>query len=300
MDIDFSKRGQIAFCALIVGAVFISVAPILVRVSELEPNATAFQRVFLGLPLLYFLMLKTQKKSNKSTKSVLSKKHMMLLLLPGIFFAGDLGFWHWSIRYTTIANATLLANFAPIYVTLSAVFLFKESVRKEFLIALVIAIVGVVILMGTSVSLGDDFVKGDILGMIAAIFYAAYIITVARLRVQYSTVEIMYWSSLSAAIILLPICLMTGDKLIPETNSGWGILISLALISHVGGQGLIAYALAHLSMAFSSVSLLIQPICAALLAWVIFSEYLTSLQILGGVIVLFGIYLARRASIYNQ
>jgi drug/metabolite transporter (DMT)-like permease len=84
--------------------------------------------------------------------------------------------------------------------------------------------------------------------------------------------------------------------MLPVSAFGWWMLVGLALISHAAGQGLIAYALAHLPAAFSSVSLLSQPVMAALLAWVLLSEGLMPLQILGGLIVLAGIYLARRGS----
>jgi drug/metabolite transporter (DMT)-like permease len=294
MNIEPDKSKQLAFIALIIGAICISLAPILVRVSELEPNATAFQRVFLALPLLFVWTWMGHKQAGNSTNGSFSAKDILLLLLPGLFFAGDLGFWHWSIRYTTVANATLFANFAPIYVTLAAVVLFKERFNRSFIAALVIATTGSIILMGTSANLGQTFVKGDILGMITAIFYAAYLISVGRLRARFNTASIMFWSSLSAAIILLPVSMLSGDALIPQTNAGWGKLLALAWISHVAGQGLIAYALAHLSTAFSSLSLLVQPVCAALLAWMIFAEALTLSQITGAIIVLFGIYLARR------
>ena len=291
---------QLAFIALIIGAICISLAPILVRASELEPNATAFQRVFLALPLTLIWMLVSQKKAKRTATSRVLINDILLLLIPGIFFAADIGFWHWSIRYTTIANATLFANFAPVYVTLAAVILFKERFNKQFIVALIIAITGSIILMGTSASLSGDFIKGDILGMITAVFYASYLISVGRLRARYGTASIMFWSSLSASIVLLPVSLYSGDVLFPTTPTGWGKILALAWISHVGGQGLITYALAHLSTAFSSLSLLVQPVCAAMLAWVLFSESLTALQITGGVIVLFGIYLARQASLFSK
>ena len=81
-----------------------------------------------------------------------------------------------------------------------------------------------------------------------------------------------------------------------QSASGWLILVGLAWISHARGQGLIAYALAHLPAAFSSVSLLFQPVMAAFFAWLLLAEPLAPLQIAGGVVVLAGIYLARRGS----
>jgi len=98
------------------------------------------------------------------------------------------------------------------------------------------------------------------------------------------------------ALFLLPVALASGETLLPQSTSGWLKLVGLAWISHCAGQGLIAYSLAHLPAAFSSVSLLFQPVMAALFAWLLLSEPLVPLQIAGGAIVLVGIYLARRAS----
>jgi drug/metabolite transporter (DMT)-like permease len=103
-------------------------------------------------------------------------------------------------------------------------------------------------------------------------------------------------TSTITALFLLPVALASGEQMLPSTAFGWWVLVGLALISHAAGQGLIAYALAHLPAAFSSVSLLFQPVMAALFAWLLLSEALVALQIAGGMVVLFGIYLARRGS----
>jgi drug/metabolite transporter (DMT)-like permease len=84
--------------------------------------------------------------------------------------------------------------------------------------------------------------------------------------------------------------------MLPQTLYGWAVLLGLAWISHAGGQGLIAYALAHLPATFSSVGLLLQPVIAAFFAWILLGEPLVPLQIAGGIVVLAGIYLARRGS----
>jgi drug/metabolite transporter (DMT)-like permease len=98
------------------------------------------------------------------------------------------------------------------------------------------------------------------------------------------------------AAILLPVALVSGETLLPSGARGWLVLLGLAWITHAGGQGLIAYALAHLRAAFSSVGLLLQPVMAALFAWVWLGEPLVALQFAGGAVVLVGIYLARRGS----
>jgi drug/metabolite transporter (DMT)-like permease len=96
------------------------------------------------------------------------------------------------------------------------------------------------------------------------------------------------------AAILLPVALASGEPLMPQSETGWLKLLGLAWVSHAGGQGLIAYALAQLPAAFSAVGLLLQPVIAALFAWLLLSESLSALQCAGGAVVLFGIYLAHR------
>jgi drug/metabolite transporter (DMT)-like permease len=98
------------------------------------------------------------------------------------------------------------------------------------------------------------------------------------------------------AVLLLPVALASGEQMLPLTALGWLTLVGLALVSHAAGQGLITYALAHLPAAFSSVSLLFQPVMAAVFAWALLGEALAPAQIAGGVVVLIGIYLSRRGS----
>jgi drug/metabolite transporter (DMT)-like permease len=153
------------------------------------------------------------------------------------------------------------------------------------------------LLVHTSLAFSPSALLGDALALVAALFYATYIFAVKGLRDRgETTLHLMAVTSTITAVILFPAALVSGETLLPSTPTGWWILIGLALISHVGGQGLIAYALAHLPAAFSSVSLLFQPVMAAIFAWVLLSEPLVPLQMVGGLVVLLGIFLARRGS----
>lgn len=281
-----------ALGALLMGATFIALSPIFVRLSEAGPTATAFWRVALAVPalwLLYSLKPKTRPR-RYSCKWV-------LLLAAAFAFAGDLAFWHSSIKFTSVANATLLANLASIFVTLAAWIFLRQRPTRIFLTGLGAALVGVTLLVRTSLEFSATGFLGDALGVVTAIFYAGYILAVKGLRDRgETTLQLMAVTTTVTAIILLPVALATGEQMLPVTVIGWLNLIGLALISHAAGQGLIAYALAHLPAAFSSVSLLFQPVMAALFAWLLLAEPLVPLQVAGGLIVLLGIYLARRGS----
>ena len=281
-----------ALGALLLGATCIALSPIFVRVSEAGPTATAFWRVALAVPVLWALyFLKTKARSQRYAGK------WPLLLAAGLAFAGDLGFWHTSIKLTSVANSTLLANLASIFVTLAAWMFLKQNPTRLFLAGLAAALVGVGLLVHTSLAFSSTGLVGDALGVVTAMFYAGYILAVKGLRDRgETTLHLMAVTSTITALLLFPAALASGEPMLPSSAFGWWMLIGLALISHAAGQGLIAYALAHLPAAFSSVSLLFQPVMAALFAWLLLAEGLVPLQIAGGVVVLFGIYLARRGS----
>lgn len=279
--------------ALFAGATAIATAPLFVKVSETGPVATAFWRVALALPFLWTWSLAVQRGEHNASFTA----ERRLIIAAGLFFAGDLAVWHWSIVLTSVANSTLLANLAPIFVTLAVWVLLRRRPRAAFLAGLAIALTGVALLIGADFGLGARELAGDALGVITAMFYAAYQLTVTRLRASVATARLMAWSGLITAVALLPVALLSGEQIMPATMTGWVKLIGLALIAQAAGQSLIAYAMAHLPATVSSVGLLLQPVLAALFAWALLGEALGWLQFAGGVAVLVGIRIAQRAEL---
>ena len=282
----------LSLLALFAGAIFIALSPIWVRVSEVGPTASAFWRVCLAVPLLWILFFSLKTKETKPIGI-----QFPMLLVAGIAFAGDLAFWHWSIKYTSVANSTLLANLASIFVTLAAWLLWKQRPKGLFLAGLAAALVGVALLVRASIGASPTALLGDGLGVVTAMFYAWYLLSVKGLRERGAgTVQLMAVTTTITALILLPVALASGEPMLPGSAAGWLKLLGLAWISHAAGQGLIAYALAQLPAGFTSVGLLLQPVMAALFAWMLLGEPLVALQVAGGAVVLAGIYLARKAS----
>jgi drug/metabolite transporter (DMT)-like permease len=281
-----------ALISLFAGATCIALSPIWVRVSEVGPTASAFWRVSLAVPLLWILFFSLKTKAKETIAPQWGP-----MLAAGFAFAGDLAFWHWSIQYTSVANSTLLANLASIFVTLAAWLLWKQRPSGLFLAGLAAALLGVGLLMRASLGYSPSALLGDGLGVVTAMFYAWYLLSVKGLRDRgATTLQLMAVTTTITAVILLPVAFASGEALLPETAAGWLKLLGLAWISHAAGQGLIAHALAHLPAGFSAVGLLFQPVMAALFAWMLLGEPLVALQIAGGVVVLAGIYLARRGS----
>jgi len=282
---DTRRADLVAIGALLLGATAIATSALFVKVSETGPVATAFWRVFLALPLLGLWSALGQRERHGAGFAT----ERGLMVAAGLFFAGDLAVWHWSIVLTSVANSTLLANLAPIFVALAAWLLFRQRLRGKFMLGLAIAVTGMILLIGGDFRLQGKELIGDALGVVTAMFYAGYQLTVTKLRARVATSTIMAWSGLVTAIVLLPVALLSGEQMLPVSGMGWIKLAGLALISQVAGQSLIAYAMAQLPATFSSVGLLFQPVMATLFAWLLLGEAVSALQFAGGITVLIGI-----------
>jgi drug/metabolite transporter (DMT)-like permease len=284
-----------AFAGLVLAATFLGVSPILVRVSLVGPIATAFWRLALALLPLVLLFGKSSRDGSVGTLPRTPGQHVAAAV-PGVFLAADLTTWHISLHMTSVANSTLLTNMAPVLVTLASWLFLRQPVTRVFLAGLVLSIVGVVVLKGGPPVAGAGHLAGDVVAMGAACFYAGYLLFLGLARQRFPTMVVLLWSTVSAAVCTLPIALVFERSFVPSALVGWAILIALAWIVHVGGQGLITYSLAWLPTAFSSLTLLVQPVVAAILAWVLLGESLSGFQIAGGSIVIAGIAFARRGT----
>ena len=292
---EVKKHSVIILGSLIFGAFFAGASTLFVRLSELGPISSGFQRAFLAIPILWVWVI-CERYKEPSKGIWLAQKDLLLVILAGTFFAGDLFFWHLSIVNTTVANATLLATLSPIFVTIGMFLFFREIPSIVFVLGVFIALVGAGALIGNSAWFHQDQMLGNIYGLVTGVFFAAYLITVSCVRERLSAASVMYYSTIVTAIILLPFALILEGNIFPHSLNGWVILLALAGFSHVGGQGLIAFALAYLGASFSAVTLILEVVTATLLGWLFLSESIEMLQWCGGVIIVLGIMIAKRGS----
>ncbi len=289
-------RARRAFVLLLLGAACIALAPIFVRLSAVGPLPTAFWRTALAVPFLAALIPLLPDEPGRARWPA-RWRDLAAFAVPGLMFAGDLGAWHFAIHYTSVANATLLPNTAPIFVALFGFLLYGTRFTGRFLLGMALALAGVALLMGESLGIDRRHLLGDALGVVTAMFYGGYFLAVARLRAEYATGAVMTFSIAFTALFLVPVTLIAGGAWLPPGLDGWATLAGLALVSQTLGQGLIAYAFAYLPPAFGAVTLLLQPVLAAAFAWILFSEALGAVQATGIAVVLAGVVLARQGSL---
>lgn len=284
-------RGMALGVVVLAGsAVLIGFAPIMVKLSDLGPQAIAFWRLTLALPALALWLALSRRQQGASA----GRPDRRALVLAGVFFAGDLAFWHAGIKITTAANATLLANLTPIIVAIAGWVLFKERITLRFALAAGVALLGAVLLSAANVRLAPERLAGDLLSALTAFWYASYILSVHWARRGASAPLVMVWSSAIAAVITLVVALAFGERLLPDTLAGWLPLLVLGIVVHAGGQGGIAFGLGRVPAALASLIILVQPVVAAAAGWILFGEALVASQILGAGLVLAGVYIAQR------
>lgn len=286
---------RVALFLLLAGAFAIGFSPTLVRLSEIGPVATAVYRVALALPVLFaVLAIEPRASASTSARAVPAGwREWRDVALTGLFFTGDLVFWHWSITETTVANATLFATSTPIFVTLAAWLWLGERITGRFLVGLALSLGGAAMLAGSSYQSAPGHLIGDFYGVVTALFFSGYLLMVKRLRATLSAAAIMAWSGIVTAAGLAVLNIFVGEAWTPLSLAGWAILIALAVVSHAAGQGLVAQALARLPASFTAVAMLAEPLFAAAIAWLVLNEAVTPLQAAGGGVILAGIVAAR-------
>jgi drug/metabolite transporter (DMT)-like permease len=281
------RRFAVAIATLALGAVAMGASVLFVRWADVGPYASAFWRVALALPFLWGW---TRLESGGAPRR---PAFDMSLVLAGLFFTGDLFFWHLAILGTTVANATFLATTAPIFVALGAGLALGERVTARLVAGLALCILGGVALLGESYGFAPQRLMGDLYGIATAVFFGCYVLSVRAARARHGAAHVMFVSTAITAVCLFAIALALEPRILPQSPQGIAALVALAVISQVGGQGLAAVALGTLPATFSSLVIFLEAIAAATFGWLLLKEPLGLVQVLGGVLILVGIFVAR-------
>ena len=284
------------FLILTLGAVLIGFAPIFVKWSSLSSSAISFYRMLLAIPFLFFLNYALNKRFIFKVKN---KKTIFYAAIASLAFTTDLTLWHYSMNITSVSNATIIVNSAPIFVAILGFIIFREKLSKSFVTSFLITYIGIIGLIYYSNNYINGKVLGDILCLVAALFYAVYLLVIAKLGKENSLNIIFYTTLFCCLFSVLPM-LIQGGNMIPASKFEWINLLSLAFLCQFGGQYFITHGIGKISASEGSIGLLMQPITATILAAFLFNEILNITQIIFVFIALFGIYLARINLSSNQ
>lgn len=306
-NIELVQKAETNFLSVVLanlllplGVFFLSLAGILIRLSEQEigPNATIFNRLwittlFFGIWLGIQALRKTQSsKFTVNSQSQYRLKDWLELFLQAIFSTACLVTWAWSLTETNVANSVLFHNLTPLFaIPLGWLFL-QHYFDSRFLAGSFTCVIGVLVISIQDFHLNNHF-QGDAIAFLSAIFYALTITITEKLRAKFATSTILFWSCLLGSLITLPLSWLLEDHLFPYSGNGWLSVLGLAFLCNIAGQGILAYCLKQFSSAFVSLCLLLEPLITAVLAWLIFAERLSLLNSIAFIAILSGLYLAK-------
>lgn len=245
---------------VLVGAFMISFSAIFVKLAHVSPTASAFYRVFFGglFLLLYVLVSRHGLR--------IRWKPLGLIGLCGLFFAFDLALWHRSVLYIGPGLSTILANFQVFFLAGFGIIVLKEALTWRYLISVPLALGGLALIVGLDWSLLDsDYKVGLLLGVLTALAYSSYLLTLRQLQSFYrhlSPYTAVAFISLTTALLLALRLNAEGASFhIPDLQSGV-VLPAYGLVGQGLGVVFIAKGLARIKASRAGLILLLQPTLA--------------------------------------
>jgi drug/metabolite transporter (DMT)-like permease len=286
----------LAYAALAAAIAGIAWSAIFIRWSGVPGPSSAFYRVAIAGAILVPWRCLTAVSSHRERArlAATSRRAYLLALGGGIFFGLDLALYNTAVMRTTATTATLFGNNAPIFVGIGSWLFFRRRPARQFWMGLGCALFGAVILL-VATARGKAGANADLTGaamaLAAAAFFAAYLLTTERVREEMDTLTFNTAAIVGSIVTVLIVCVLLDAPLGGFSTRTWLALTGLGLISQLGANLALTYALGHLPATIGSVGLLAQIPFTALLAVPLLGEPLTLPYVAGGGLVLIGIYI---------
>jgi drug/metabolite transporter (DMT)-like permease len=282
-------------------------SPILTKLSELElsPTTIIFNRLWISTIIVscWQLIGTTQSEQTSSTKFNFNFNYQEpgLLLLASCSATASALLWAISFTQTSIASSTVLRSLTPLFISLGAWLILKQRFNSQFIIGMVVAIIGAMVIGWDDLQVGEDYLVGDGIALLSAALHGVNILIIGYLRDRGCTTErVLLWRCIAGSLIVLPIVWLTDTQLLPISLEGWLTVIALAVVCQTFGQGLLVFSLKQFSSSFVGIFTLLKPLVTALLAWAIFAEGINIASAIALVLILFGIYLAQSSGSSTQ
>lgn len=268
--------------SLVIGILCISFSPIFVKLAGVSPLGLAFYRVAVAwVCLLPYCIIKKKLR--------IERKQLFTALLAGVVFAADIAVWNISLLKISATVSTLVANLAPVWVGLMSFLFFRQRSGRLFWVGTVVAIAGMVELVGYEHIIKLEFNAGILLALLASFLYASYLVITKKIMGGIDVFTFMFYSMAGSAVALLIVSLFTGNDIIHFPLRVWLCFVGMGIICQLTGWLTINYSLRYLPSTKVAIALLSQTVFTGLLAALLLNEHLSSNEVIGSLIVLAGI-----------
>ncbi len=274
--------------AVLIAVVAVSFSAILIRWSDAHPFVIAAYRM--GITSLILLPLVLARYLPEIRK--IERNELLFMMAIGMILALHFGSWIASLNETSVASSVILVTSHPLFVAIVSHYIFREKLQIIGYLGIIIAFVGIIILTVGDFGLGGSNLMGDVLALIGSIAAGIYILGGRRARKSTSLIPYVFIIYSTCTICLLAACFAVSAPLYPLSIREYELFILMAIIPTILGHTFYNYALKFVKAQLVSVSLLGEPIGSSILAYILLSEPAPRFTILGGALILPGIYLA--------
>jgi drug/metabolite transporter (DMT)-like permease len=277
------------YLAIAFGVFALGCSALFVRWANAPGPVTGFYRMAIASLVLLPLSFR------QGARRPWPRRGVVFAILGGASLALDIALWSTAVFMTKVANATLFANTAPLWVALAGMAFFGEQLPALFWGGLVITLSGGALVAGSDFLAHPTLGWGDMLSLLAGVFHAGYYLCTQVGRRYLDSARYVWLAGACSAVCLLVICLAAGFPLTGYPPQTYLAFAAAALITQAAGYLAVGYALGHLPATVVSPTMTGQPVVSALLAIPLLGETLSHIQWLGGAVVIAGIYLINRA-----
>lgn len=279
-----------AYLGLLVGIISVSFASIFIRLADAPALVIGAYRLTIASLVLTPMVWSKVREEFLS----LSRRDLSLAILSGLFLGAHFATWIASLEYTSVAASVVLVSTSPLFVGIASHFLYGERLSPLKIAGILLAMLGASIIGagGLEVSLGALW--GDILALLGAVAVSGYFLIGKALRRRLSILAYIYPTYCTAAVSLILASIIAGHPFTGYSHRTYLMFLLLALIPQILGHSSFNWALRYLSSTLVTVATLGEPVGATLLAYFILRETPLPLELIGGIIVLTGIFIVSR------
>jgi len=280
---------------LVIAVVAVSWAAIFIRLAEAPPLVSAFYRMAFAVLFLSPFALSPFLGELK----VIRKRELSLTILSGLLLGIHFALWFTSLFYTTISNSVVLVTTQPIFVAFLSLLLLKERIGAIQLLGIVSAIIGGALIAGGDLSLGREYLFGDLLALAGAVAAGSYMLCGRIVRQRMNLLPYIFFVYLLATLVLGVLCVIYGESLYPYPKLTFLWFVLLALVPTIIGHTLYNWILKYLKAHLVATSILGEPVGSTILAFLIFAEVPPAWTYAGAILIFVGVFLVFRSERYE-
>ena len=293
LDVEAREEPAVSPALMLTIAILaISMAAIFIRKADAPPLFVAFGRCFVSTAVLLPFAARRFAREFKT----IPKRSRNFALLAGALLGCHFAAWISSLSFSSVASCVLLTNTTPIWTALLMPLITHDRISSRVKWGIFVSFLGVLVIGVPAAAAGDSTWKGDALAISAAIFAALYLLSGSRARTHFSITSYLLVCYGTATVVLFGAVLASGTPLTGYSYETLGWVAMLGLVSQLIGHSTFNWALRYVSAAVVSLSLLTEPILTAAWAWLLLNEPPTATVVVGGGIVLVGVWVATRPS----